>query len=141
MEKLPREPRVENRYSLTIEDIKNLKIGNRELIGPPLFYWNDIIYMWYILDFSEDIWDDTSFWLGVFTEKTTPEDKLGANIHEINFSNEFAFNFSSHGGMCKYTFNTFYAPEEIPTEEHLVIQEKFLEKINELIDKGVLVRS
>ena len=41
--------------------------------------------------------------------------------------------------MCGYEFNKFFDVKDIDNEQDLEIQEKFLAKINELIDCGVLV--
>lgn len=42
--------------------------------------------------------------------------------------------------MCNYKFNNFFDYREIEHEQDLEIQEKLLEKINYLIDKGILIK-
>ena len=45
---------------------------------------------------------------------------------------------TSYGGMCGYKFNQFFREKDIENDNDLLIQEKFLSKINELIDLGIL---
>lgn len=40
--------------------------------------------------------------------------------------------------MCGYEFNQFFREKDIKDDNDLLIQEKFLSKINELIDLGIL---
>ncbi|MBO5143070.1 MAG: hypothetical protein J6C46_08840 [Clostridia bacterium] len=138
---LPREPRVDNKYSLNISDIVNLKIGNRNLIGSPLFWWNNAVSMWCISGQTSGSCENKSFWFGIFTEKTPVEHKQNTFFRKLNNTNEFAFNFSSCYGTTSYNFKHFFDPKEITGEESLEIQEKFLESINKLIDLGILVHS
>ncbi|MBQ7764992.1 hypothetical protein IJ384_06485 [bacterium] len=128
MNKLPRKPNVENRYSLTIKDIKALKVGNRELVGPPLFWWNNVISAWCILGVAGPC-RENEFWIGIYTEDAP------------KYKGKFRFSITCFGGMCSYNFNKFFQPNDIEDEYDLIIQEKFLDKINELLDKGILVRS
>ena len=128
MHTLPFVPKVANRYNLTYSDVEKLKVGKRELIEEPLFYWNDQISAWCISGISDIRWRDDSFWLGIYTEDA-PE-----------YPGEFRFRFTSYAGMCGYVFQDFYNPKEIETKYDLIIQEKFLEKINQLLDMGILVK-
>ena len=125
---LPFIPKVENRYNLTYSDVQKLKVRNRELIQEPLFYWNNQISAWCISEVSDTKWREDTFWIGIYTEDA-PE-----------YPGEFRFYFTSYAGMCGYTFKYFYNPEEIETKYDLIIQEKFLTKINQLIDMGILVK-
>jgi hypothetical protein len=125
---LPFIPKVENRYNLTYSDVQKLKVRNRELIQEPLFYWNNQISAWCISEVSDTKWREDTFWIGIYTEDA-PE-----------YPGEFRFYFTSYAGMCGYTFKYFYNPEEIETKYDLIIQEKFLTKINQLIDMGILAK-
>ena len=40
--------------------------------------------------------------------------------------------------MCHYNFNKFYDYSKIENETDLEVQEMFLEKINMLLDEGIL---
>lgn len=129
MNTLPFVPQVENRYNLTYFDVQNLKVGNRELIKEPLFYWNKQISAWCISEVSDNKWREDTFWIGIYTEDA-PE-----------YPGEFRFYFTSYAGMTGYVFEHFYNPKEIQTKYDLIIQEKFLAKINHLLDMGILVKS
>lgn len=126
MKELPWEPRVKNKHNLTIKDIENLKVGNYELVKPPLFWWNNVISAWCI---SDSVESENTFWIGIYPQNAPKN------------SGEFKFYLDCYEGRCFYTFKEFYVPEEIENKYDLMIQEKFLEKINELIDKGILVKS
>ena len=128
MHTLPFAPKVENRYNLTYSDIQRLKVRNRELIKEPLFYWNDQISAWCISEVSDTKWREDTFWIGIYA-KDAPE-----------YPGEFHFHFTSYAGMTGYVFEHFYNPEEIETKYDLMIQEKFLAKINHLLDMGILVK-
>ena len=73
MEKLLRKPVVDNKYNLTIEKIKNLKIKERNLVKEPLFWYNKVINAWCILGSAgtkEDLrfGTDDRFWIGIYDE-------------------------------------------------------------------------
>ncbi len=132
MKSLHRKPMVENKYNLTISKIKKLQIGNRSLLSEPLFWRNNVISAWCISGSSGTSADhrygtDNGYWIGIYDEDAKA------------YAGKFRINFSSYGGMCGYTFNSFYRPADIENENDLRIQELFLEKINYLIDLGILV--
>lgn len=118
-----------NKYNLTMKQIKNLKIGNRELIKEPLFWRNNVISAWCICASvgNADFCDETSYWIGIYDEDAKA------------YKGKVRFNFSTYGGMCGYEFNTFFNPRTIENIDDFDIQKLFLEKINTLIDKGILV--
>ena len=132
MNKLHRQPKVKNKYKLNIAKIKKLKMGNRELIGEPLFWRNNVISAWCISGSSGSDADhrygtDDGYWIGIYDDDAKA------------YAGKFRFDFSSYGGMCGYVFNSFYQPKDIDNENDLKIQEMFLDKINYLIDNGILV--
>ena len=132
MQKLHRNPEVCNKYKLTIKDIKKLKVGNRALIGEPVFWRNNVINAWCISGSSGTEADhrfgtDNGYWIGIYDEDAKA------------YAGKFRINFSTYGGMCGYNFNSFFKPKDIENENDLRIQELFLEKINYLIDNGILV--
>lgn len=129
MATLPYEPKVGNRYNLTYATAQNLKIGKRELISEELFYRNDQIAAWCIYKESDLRWGEDSFWLGIYDEDAPV------------YPGEFRFRFTSYGGMCGYVFEEFYNPNEIQNKFDLMIQEKFLNTINQLLDLGILVQA
>ena len=132
MVKLHRKPTVPNKYKLNIAKIKKLKIGNRELICEPLFWRNNVINAWCISGSAGTKDDhrfgtDNGYWIGIYDNDAKA------------YAGKFRIDFSSYGGMCGYEFTSFYQPKDIENENDLKIQELFLEKINYLIDNGVLI--
>lgn len=69
---------------------------------------------------------DNEYWIGIY------------DLNAKAYAGKFRVHLSSCGGMCGYTFNKFYQQKDIDNEQDLEIQEKFLSKINELIDCGIL---
>lgn len=118
-------PSVQNKYNLTIASIRKLVIVDKSKIKPPRFWRNDVISAWCI---SCEVGGDNgnSYWIGIYDDD--------APAH----AGKFRFAFSSYGGMCGYTFNCFFKEDDIENTMDLKIQELFLEKINLLIDEGVL---
>ena len=132
MNKLHRKPRVENKYELTIPKIRKLKVGNRDLICEPLFWRNNVINAWCIsgsagTDADRQYCTDSGYWIGIYDEDAKA------------YAGTFRIDFSSYGGMCGYNFTSFFKPKDIENENDLRVQELFLEKINYLIDNGILV--
>lgn len=134
MEELHREPRVENKYSLTISNIRKLKIlATKEQLEKGCGLWrNNVIGAWCICgiynpnprDHYETFADE--YWLGFYDKDAK------------SYAGKTRVSFSSYGGMCGYNFTNFYNPKEIENETDLRIQEMFLEEVNNLIDKGII---
>lgn len=130
-QELHREPTVENKYNLTVKDVRNLEIADRSQIKDPMWWRNDVISAWCIsknIGTKDDIrfGTDNSFWIGVYDEDAKA------------YAGKFRITFSTYGGMCGYNFDKFYDPEEIDNELDLQTHEQFLACINTLIDNGVL---
>ena len=126
-----RQPTVENKYDLTMAKIRKLKITDRSQIGKPLFWRNDVIGAWCIVgaagsDMDIQFGTDNEFWIGIYY------DNAKANAGKIRV------HLTSYGGMSGYKFNQFFREKDIENDNDLLIQEKFLSKINELIDLGIL---
>ena len=127
-----RKSKVDNKYNLTMAKIRKLKIADRSQIGKPLFLRNDVIGSWCIVGAAGSYMDvrfgtDNEFWIGIY------------DLNAKAYAGKFRVSLSSYGGMCGYEFNKFFDVKDIDNEQDLEIQEKFLAKINELIDCGVLV--
>lgn len=124
-----REPVVENKYHLTIPKIRKLRVGDRSKVGKPLFWRNNVIGAWCIIENAapSSFGDETSYWIGIYDDDAK------------SYAGKFRFEFTTYGGMCGYTFQKFFQPKDLECEWDLLIQEKFLAKINELIDEGILV--
>ena len=126
-----RKPMVENKYNLTISKLKKYKVADRKLVCEPLFWRNNIIQAWCITDSAGTKADrhfgtDNGFWIGIYDEDAKA------------YAGKFRFYFTSYGGMCGYVFDKFFDPKDIECENDMKIQEMFLEKINMLIDSGII---
>ena len=129
MNDLVYKPKVKNKYNLDLKTIKNLKIGDRSKLLPPLCWRNDVISAWCISESigNSKFCDETEYWMGFY------------DLDAPSYSGKFRVSFSTFGGMCSYNFNKFYNPKTINNINDLKIQEMFLKKINYLIDNGILV--
>ena len=126
-----REPKVENKYNLTVSQIKNLCIADHHKIKEKPFWRNEQICAWCLYGHAgtrvdEEFGTDDEYWMGFYDEET-PE-----------YAGEFRFNVFAYGGMCNYNFDEFFVPETVECENDLKIQELFLKRINWLLDEGIL---
>ena len=131
MQTLPHAPRVKNKYALTLSDIRNLRIGRRDLINPNLFGWNSLISAWFITGNDNSKSENSNhneFWITIY------------DINAPRHAGKFTFNVTRSNGLHQYFFDEFYNPNDIESENDLIIQEKFLNTINQLIDIGILVK-
>lgn len=126
MRKELRKPTIKNKYNLTVADVKKLRIGDRNKVKEPLFWRNNVVSAWCIIE-TVGKFEDAEYWLGIYDDDASA------------YKGKFRFYFSSHGGMCDYKFKKFFDFSEIENEYNLEIQEKFLSKINFLIDEGILL--
>lgn len=143
-------PRVENKYSLTFEDLKNLKVGNRNVLerlfgsdedlktvkcsNPDLLEklyssYNEYVSAWVIRDATSDQFCECEYYIHIY------DDNSPKNAGEVEIK------FVCYMGMCGFGFTNFYVPEEVKNDEsRLEIQEKFMKIINMLLDEGALVK-
>ena len=127
-----RKPTVKNKYNLTMKDCRHLAVKDRSKICEPLFWRNDVINAWCISgstakNAKEDEYGCyNEFWLGIYDEDAKA------------YAGKVKVQFSAYGGMCHYNFKKFYNYSEIENEIDLEVQEMFLEKINVLLDEGIL---
>lgn len=114
-----------NKYALTLHNIPKLKV-NRDLVNKENGFWrNDVINAWCLSDCIGPYYDETEYWLGIYDKlKKNGEDKIKVQ-------------FNTYGGMCGYEFKKFFNPAEIENDDDYKIQYMFIEKMNELIEKGV----
>lgn len=124
-----RKPKVSNKYNLTIDKIKKLKVNEskRNLICEPLFWRNNVISAWCITESFGNYYACSEYWIGIY------------DVDAKSYKGKFRFYFSSLGGMCSYKFKKFFDYSEIENELDLCVQEAFLEKINYLIDNKILM--
>lgn len=128
-----RKPKVKNKYNLTVQDLKRLRVGNRDKICAPLFWRNNAISGWCISGTTiknrkdDEFGTYDEFWIGVYDEDAK------------SYAGKIRVTFSAYGGMCHYNFKKFFDYSEIEHEMDLEIQEKFIETINKLLDEQILV--
>ena len=124
-----RQPKVENKYNLKPKDIQKAVILDYERLKKPPFWRNNVVKAWCLSDgtgkgFYGD-WID-SYWIGFYDKN--------AKSH----AGKIRLSCSSYEDMCSYDFKKFYDPEEIENEVDLELQEKLLERLNWLIDEGIV---
>lgn len=126
-----RKPMVSNKYNLTIDKLKKYRVADRALVKEPIFWRNNVVQAWCIsgsagTDKDRRFGTDNEFWIGIYDEDAKA------------YAGKFRFYFTSYGGMCGYAFNEFFNERDIEYENDLLVQEMFLEKINTLIDSGII---
>lgn len=86
--------------------------------------------------------EQISAWCTNETTIITKEDREYGSYSDywigIYDNDDVKVNLSSFGGMCGYKFENFFDPKDIENEMDLLIQEKLLSKINNLIDLCIL---
>lgn len=126
-----RKPKVKNKYNLTFSDIKKLKVGDRTKVCEPLFWRNNVINAWCISETTIKSPNDSrygtynDYFIGIYDENSERKSKLKVYCN-------------AYGGMATYNFKKFFDYKEIENEMDLEIQEKLLNKINNLIEQGIL---
>ena len=127
-----RKPTVKNKYNLTMKDCRHLAVKDRSKICEPLFWRNDVINAWCVYGSTAknakeaEYGSYDEFWLGVYDKDAK------------SYADKIRVKFSAYGGMCHYNFNKFYDYTKIEHEIDLEVQEMFLEKINMLLDEGIV---
>lgn len=127
-----RKTRVENKYNLTPNSVMRLKV-NREKVNESFFWRNNLINAWCISGNTAKEADEhkfgtyNSFLLYIFDKDSQA------------FPDQIILSFYEYGELSFYMFDKFYDFSTIKQESDLEIQEMFLEKINHLIDEGVLI--
>lgn len=127
-----RKPLVKNKYNLTIKKLKKYEVGDRSKVNGMFFWRNNAVQAWCVSGSAGSNQDrqfgtDNGYWIGIYDENAKA------------YAGRFRFYFTSYGGMCGYDFNQFFDEKDINCENDMRVQEMFLEKINMLIDYGILV--
>ena len=126
-------PKVKNKYNLTVQDLKRLRVGNREKLCEPLFWRNNVVNAWCISGTTiknrkdDEFGTYDEFWIGVYDEDAK------------SYAGKIRVTFSAYGGMCHYNFKKFFDYSEIENEMDLEIQEKFITVMNQLLDEQILI--
>lgn len=124
-----RKPNVKNKYNLKPKDIQKSKVLNKEALMRAPFWRNDVVSAYCLSGgCGKDVWGDFDmcYWIGFY------DDDAPAYAGKIRLS------LTSYGGMCGYNITGFFKDNEIENENDLHLQEILLEKINWLIDDGII---
>lgn len=127
-----RKPTVKNKYKLTMKDCRKLVVKDRSKICEPLFWRNNVISAWCLSgstaknNFDREYGTHNSFWIGVYDEDAKA------------YAGKVRIDVTGHGDIFSYKFEKFYDYRLIENEHDLRVQEMLLEKLNMLIDEGIL---
>ena len=140
MRKLHREPIVENKYELDAKKIYSLKVGKLDSLEKYGFWRNEVLGAWCcIVKLGDtDRFHDNTFWIGIYDKEVN---RLNFEYKESKFHKKktrINFKFYVYGECIEQYITKFYRPKDIKNELDLVIQEKFLETMNKLIDNKIL---
>lgn len=116
---------VKNKYNLNFKDVRKLKV-NREQLNKhlDLFWRNNVVNAWCI---SGRV-GYASFWIGIYDEDAK------------SYKGKFKYHLTVWDDMCSYNPTEFFKADEIEFKDDMKIQEMFLEKINLLLDLGILYK-
>lgn len=124
-----RKPRVKNKYNLKPKDIQRAVILDYERLHKPPFWRNNVVQAWCLADGTGygyyGNWMD-SYWIGFYDQDAKA------------YAGKIRLSCSAMEDMCSYNFEKFFDPKEIEYEVDLELQEKLLERINWLIDEGII---
>lgn len=125
---LIRKPRIENKYNLKPSDIRKMVVIDRERLQENPFWRNNIIHAWCLTGgVGKGLYDSMNdYWIGFYDEDAPA------------YAGKTRFSVSAYEGMCSYKFNTFYRPSDIEILADLEIQEKLLDRMNWLLDEGIV---
>lgn len=123
-----RKPKIENKYNLTVKDIENFVLADKEKLKTRCWR-NNVVNAWcYSKGVGKGYWggSDYDIWIGFYDK---PYNKKLIKV-----------NCSCMEGMCSYKFNKFYQLEDIENILDLQCQEAVLEFANWLLDEKVCKR-
>lgn len=124
--------KVENKYNLSVKDIRKAVVLNRERLKEKPFWRNNVIDAWCLSGNTAKTLEDeefgtyNSYWIGFYDEDAKA------------YAGKIRVECSSYGGMCKYVFDKFYREKDIRRAIDLEIQEKLLKMVNWLIDEKII---
>ena len=124
-----RKPRVKNKYNLKPKDIQRAIVLDYEKLKQPPFWRNNVVSAWCLSDGTGEGYFGghiDSYWIGFYDKDAKA------------YAGKIRLNCSSYEDMCGYNFKKFFDPKEIENEIDLELQEKLLERINWLIDEGII---
>lgn len=110
-------PRVENKYDLDFNKLKDLKLKDRTLVKEPFFWRNEKNRLWC---YSKPIANgETEFWIRI-----KDDDKI-------------VIHCASHDNLYEYKFDKFFDLSEINSVYEYILQEELLATVNTFIDEGI----
>lgn len=124
-----RKPRVENKYNLKPKDIERAIILDYERLKQPPFWRNNVVKAWCLTGGSgKGYYGDCmdSYWIGFYD--------ADAKV----YAGKIRLDCTAMEDMCSYNFTKFFDYSEIGNEVDLEFQEKLLDRINWLIDEGII---
>lgn len=127
-----RKPKVENKYNLKPKDIEKAVILDYDRLCQPPFWRNNVVQAWCLSGGSgKGLYGDwiNSFWLGFYDKNAK------------YYAGKIRLDCTAMEEMCSYNFKSFFNSKEIESEVDLELQEKLLERINWLIDEGIIAIS
>lgn len=123
-----RKPKVENKYNLKPKDIERAVILDYDKLHQEPFWRNDNIGAWCIYGEAGKGYYGAmdSYWIGFYD--------ADAKEH----AGEIRLSCDTYEDMCHYNFENFFDYSEIEFLADLELQEKLLERINWMIDEGII---
>lgn len=123
-----RKPKVPNKYNLKPSDIRKMVVVDRERLQKKPFWRNDVIHAWCLTGGAgKGLYDSMNdYWIGFYDENAPA------------YAGKTRSSVSTYEGMRSYKFNTFYRPSDIENLADLEIQEKLLDRMNWLLDEGIV---
>lgn len=124
-----RKPKVENKYNLKSKDIQKAVVLDYDRLHKPPFWRNNVVQAWCLSDGSgKGFYGDwlDSYWIGFYDKSAKA------------YAGKIKLSCSVMEDMCNYNFKKFFDYSEIDNETDLELQEKLLERINWMIDEGII---
>lgn len=113
-----------NKYNLRLNDLNKLIVKDFDKLTKCDFFWyNKAIDKYVSTEISTEI-----------SAKYCSENDYTI----IATKNKIKVSLSSFGGMCHYNFRKFFDEKDIENNDDLQIQVKLINRINYLIDNGIL---
>ena len=124
-----------NKYELTVKKIEKMSINYKKLeeyisSNPEqkIFWRNTALDCWCSSGTCGSTnWDYSSYWIGICDDNT-----------QTSYSGLVKIEFTSMGDMCSYNINNFFEEKSIENDIDLNIQIQFINRINQIIDLGIL---
>lgn len=124
-----RKPKVENKYNLKPKDIQKATVLDYERLRQPPFWRNNVVQAWCLSGGSgKGYFGDwiASYWIGFYDKDAK------------SYAGKIRLSCSAMEDMCSYNFKNFFDYSEIENETDLELQERLLNRINWLIDEGII---